>query len=276
MTARHWCFTLNNYTQDELDTTEASLRGADFTYVVVGREIGENNTPHLQGYFQCNSPWRLGRCKRIPGLSRAHFEKAKGTGLQNKQYCTKESCWLELGSISHQGKRNDLLEVKRSIDQGKSIADLAQLHFDTFVKYSRGIILAANLLMGPRNWRTQVIYLYGPTETGKSKLAHDESLALTGGSACWLSDPTLQWFDGWMPGRKGVVIDDFDGSPKLPLLLRLFDRYPMKVPIKGGFLEWNPRIVWITSNYSLEHWYGTQGEHYNALKRRIDEIKQIL
>lgn len=42
--AKHWCFTINNYTVEE--TTPNPIQ---FTYLVIGKEVGENNTPHLQG-----------------------------------------------------------------------------------------------------------------------------------------------------------------------------------------------------------------------------------
>lgn len=52
--ATSWCFTLNNYTDDEHDdflvwaTTECA-------YAIIGREEGDEETPHLQGYFRLPS-----------------------------------------------------------------------------------------------------------------------------------------------------------------------------------------------------------------------------
>jgi Putative viral replication protein len=45
-----FCFTLNNYTEDEFKKIgEYMLKNA--VYGIVGREIGELGTPHLQGYI---------------------------------------------------------------------------------------------------------------------------------------------------------------------------------------------------------------------------------
>jgi hypothetical protein len=221
-----------------------------------------------------DAPKRLGGVKKLLGANSIHLEVANGDATQNKEYCSKEGdVAFELGaSGGHQGARNDLSGIQDALRGGASIADISQSHFEVFVRYHRGIERAVALQATPRSWRTQVVYIYGPPGIGKSRRAHAESDALCGGRVSRVNDPTLQWFDGWTAGHKGVVIDDFAGEAKVAMLLRLLDRYPMKVPVKGGFLEWNPRIVWITSNYSLEHWYGHLGVHYTALERRIDEI----
>jgi hypothetical protein len=57
-------------------------------------------------------------------------------------------------------------------------------------------------------------------------------------------------------------------------LLRITDRYPHRVEIKGGFRAFLSREIYITSNEPIEKWY--KGEWYteeriSALRRRIDE-----
>lgn len=46
--SRHWCFTLNNYSEN--DIKDICAIGANETYVFQ-EETGENGTPHLQGYI---------------------------------------------------------------------------------------------------------------------------------------------------------------------------------------------------------------------------------
>jgi len=47
--SRSWCLTVNNWTVDQL----AALKGlTGVTYGVMGREVGESGTPHLQGYLR--------------------------------------------------------------------------------------------------------------------------------------------------------------------------------------------------------------------------------
>jgi hypothetical protein len=89
--SKRWCFTLNNYTEEnvlDLMVHLDSLR-ADF---VIGFEVGASGTRHLQGCIQRPGKWRplplLKGC-----LGRAHFEKCKGSWLQNVQYCTKDGSY---------------------------------------------------------------------------------------------------------------------------------------------------------------------------------------
>ena len=51
--AKHWCFTLNNYTADEYDALSAIGHELpkEISYIIVAKETGETGTPHLQGYI---------------------------------------------------------------------------------------------------------------------------------------------------------------------------------------------------------------------------------
>ncbi|KAF8766420.1 Replication-associated protein like [Argiope bruennichi] len=50
--------------------------------------------------------------------------------------------------------------------------------------------------------------------------------------------------------------------------LRLLDRYPLKVPIKGSYAEFNSEIIYITSNQHWSEWYPNI-PNKDALWRRI-------
>lgn len=274
--ARRFSFTLNNPGEGELRSLQTlDIEAHHVRYLLCGEEVGESGTPHIQGYIELLRPTRLAGLKNIPGLERAHFEASRGTPQDNVRYCSKEGRILcELGSISSssQGRRCDLDQVKAAIDRGESLEVLAENHFASFVRYHRGIGLALSLRQPPRDFRTQGVYMWGPTGSGKSRRAHAESFGISGGQVFWCSDPALRWFDGLTPTTKALVVDDFAGAADIQFLLRLLDRYPLRVPIKGGFVEFRVRIIWFTSNYHLSHWYGDKGEHYNALLRRFDEI----
>lgn len=114
MSAKNWCFTLNNYSSDELNHVSGltdSSQGV-VSYIVIGRELGAGGTPHLQGYVQFSSRVGLARCRRLIS-DRAHFEISRGTPKQASDYCKKEGDWEEFGSISAtQGKRSDWDELK--------------------------------------------------------------------------------------------------------------------------------------------------------------------
>lgn len=85
----HWCFTLNNWTDDDKDEILAVCSNSSKKYVFQS-EIGENGgTPHLQGYIEFNSkvrPMNLFKNKKI------HWEKTKWVNASIK-YCSKDSTY---------------------------------------------------------------------------------------------------------------------------------------------------------------------------------------
>lgn len=83
--AIRWCFTLNNYTQDELNYVNKTCSDSS-KYYIFGFEVGENNTPHLQGYIEFKSKKRP---LSVFSLNRIHWEKSKGNRLDNFNYCSK-------------------------------------------------------------------------------------------------------------------------------------------------------------------------------------------
>lgn len=106
---RRWCFTINNYTDEEKAAVYRACERE--TYAVVGEEIGSTGTPHLQGFIIFQSNKRLTGVKSVIG-TRAHCEVAIGTTSQAADYCKKEGNFSEFGTLPRaQGKRNDLLEV---------------------------------------------------------------------------------------------------------------------------------------------------------------------
>jgi len=100
------CFTLNNYTEEEECSIVTTLNNLlkHIEYAIIGKEVGANGTPHLQGFIHFHhsflkardgtlTKWR----SLIPALARAHMESAYGTDDQSRDYCAKESVFLELG-----------------------------------------------------------------------------------------------------------------------------------------------------------------------------------
>lgn len=85
--AKNWCFTLNNYTDDELNMF-SSIVPIKCDKAIIGKEIGDKGTPHLQGFLRfkvkCRPMGLFSDCNRI------HFEKTKGTIHENYEYCSKD------------------------------------------------------------------------------------------------------------------------------------------------------------------------------------------
>lgn len=152
MTSSRWVFTLNNHTSDEVTALEAVLGDATrVRYGVFGREVGSSGTPHLQGFVILESAQRLSYLRRHLS-SRAHFERARGTSVQARDYCQKDGDFVEFGTFPDRaGQRNDLEELIKWSDEftqehGRppSSPDIAKHQPRAYLKYPRFRALAAH------------------------------------------------------------------------------------------------------------------------------------
>lgn len=167
------------------------------------------------------------------------------------------------------GARTDLNAIVKSVQGGRSKREIIESNPVVYARYGRFVDTCFIHFSKEREWKPVVVVYWGETGTGKTRKAFEEARDL--GSP--YVHPGGSWFDGY-DGGQGVIFDDFGGSEfKLTYLLKLLDRYPMRVPVKGGFVQWLPTHIWITSNYSPKDWY-TQAkeEHVRALLRRIDRV----
>lgn len=266
MAARNLCFTINNYSENEID----DLANWDqVTYLVYGKEVGDNGTPHLQGYVEFKTNKKYGTIKKK--IPRAHMEARKGTAKQAADYCKKDGNFTEVGEISNQGKRTDLDTVCDMIKEGKRMREVAQAEPSTYVKFHKGLHALKSVLLEPRNEVPHVTVLYGLTGVGKSRQARE----LLTDYYTWGPEQN-HWFDGY-EGQKEVLLEEFRGQLPLGMMLRLLDRYDCKVQYKGGMIEFVATKIVITSPKHPQEWYESIGnDKIDQLLRRITEIKMLV
>ena len=119
---RNWVFTLNNPTEDDIDRLANPYE--QLKYIAYGNEIApETGTPHLQGFLCCWEPQRLSFFKKQ--IPRAHMEPMRGRLQDSKKYCEKEGKLTEWGQKPDQGRRTDIVGLKRKLMQGHHPKDLA-------------------------------------------------------------------------------------------------------------------------------------------------------
>lgn len=264
---KYWCFTLNNWTEQE-DAQFRTWIPANCSYGIFQQEIGENGTPHLQGYIILNERQRIQWLKNR--LSRRmHLEPARGTPQENRAYCSKEGGQrlFEHGDCPEatQGRRSDLEPVVSAIKAKRPLDEVASEFPEQWVKFHKGLESLASRIDGRRDFKTEVHWYHGPTGTGKSRQAFEEN------PDAYLKMPTNKWWDGY-DGHKTVIIDDYRRDMcTFSELLRLFDRYPHMVEIKGGSRQFlAEKIVVTTPKSPASTWEGRTDEDIAQLRRRID------
>jgi len=281
--AKRWCFTLNNYTEQEEAAAGAAAEGGDIAAAVIGREVGEQGTPHLQGYLELVRKCTLVALKRRHGwLARAHLEVARGTPVQAAEYCRKEGQVLvEFGVFRDSPHAsNGLARARAIIGAGGAFEELYQEEqtFEVAVRYEKGLRSYADFAQASNELRVglRVLYYHGAPGSGKTRAVYEETAA---DRVYWHA--CGNWFDGYA-GQEVAVFDDFNpGGISFQWLLRLLDIYPLRVPVKGGFRHWKPRTIFITSNVPPDALYDTpmyarsMDPDVNPLLRRLTEVKEF-
>ncbi|BBI18985.1 replication-associated protein [Circovirus ialtag] len=271
--AYRWCFTVNNWTEEEYGLI-ASIPRSSVKYLIIGKEVGESGTPHLQGFVNFKKKLRRSALKRLPGFTRAHVQSANGTDLENQRYCQKGGQYLEIGCPSRPGKSSALTEAIQDLQRSRgNLNEVARMHPEVYVRHGRGLrdyVFTAGLV-GQRAWKSEVIVIIGKPGVGKTRYVNRE---VEGKTVYW--KPRGPWWDGYM-NHEVVIFDDFYGWVAFDELLRVCDRYPLKVPVKGAFVEFVAKYVYFTSNKPPEEWYDKENIRGNieAFFRRINEYLVI-
>lgn len=120
--ARAWCWTLNNYTKEDIIHIETYINTKKIEFIFQ-EEIGKNGTPHLQGYFYYKNAINFSTIhKEFPNM---HLEKARNKEAAIK-YCSKTE--TSVGpvhtNIKTERKLKDPLEGKTLKPWQQEIIDL--------------------------------------------------------------------------------------------------------------------------------------------------------
>lgn len=259
---RRVCFTINNPTEED---TLAVMDTDSWQCLIWKLEIGKSGTPHIQGYGELLQQQYKEKLRKILG-GRAHIEPSKGTYEQNLKYCSKDgSLDFEFGTPRKQGSRTDIKTAREIVTTGGMRAVVEQV--DSYQAW-RAAEMYLKYTDPPRTEKPYVIWLYGETGAGKSRVAQ-----LIAPDAYW-KDGT-KWWDGY-DRHQAVIIDDFRSTHwTLDYMLRLLDRYPCRVEVKGGSRQFVADVIIITSPYPPTLTYSATAEDIGQLIRRIDEINEV-
>lgn len=228
---------------------------------------------HLQGWATTVIAQRLIAWKKLfPG---AHIERMKGNYEQNDTYCSKESTLTKLGERPMlNGLRKEESDMKKLVeanpktrlekhfqDTGNRSFLVFNRAFDNYRKYLLEETIKGDFAA------PEVIYIYGKSGTGKSRLVFELEPEL------YECKRGLNWFDGYNM-QEAVLIDNLEvrDITDRSWFLRVIDRYPMSVPVKGGFVPWKPKRIYITSTYDW-HLVATKFRESFEFMRRVTVFK---
>lgn len=280
--SRGWVYTLNNWTDEQWE----ALREITCRYHVIGKEVGECGTPHLQAYIHFAEACTFRSIKKK--LFTAHIEKLHGSPEDAANYCKKgeqpKDEWKELkhrgpnwglnadfwetGELPHQGKRNDWEAIREMSKSGCTRKDLVDQHFKKVCMYP-GILRNLEILRPALTDRATLAnyWYYGAPGLGKTSKARRENPGL-------YQKLKNKWWDHY-DGQEVVLIDEWrpDDSSMVDELNRWADHYPMQVETKGGMMEIRPQKIIVTSNYSIEECFQSLGQvTLDSVKRRFKVV----
>lgn len=253
-----------------------------FQYCVYQREkCPTTQREHWQGYIEFKRSLRINTVKKAFQNNTIHLEPRHGSREEAREYCmvavwkgedkgqipgttTEVGEWLGKDS----GKRNDLESLAKLVQEGKKDWELAEAMPSTFGRHKKMVDTLRHSIRPKLKEEPSVNVLYGDPGTGKTRTVFDNHPI----EDIFVMEGEYKWFDGYQ-GQPVVLFDEFYCQFKLSFLLQLLDRYPIRVPIKGGFVPWTPSIIYLTSNSPPDCWYPQCFDaQRRALQRRLTNI----
>lgn len=199
MRCRRWQWTLNNYNDSERNFLQSlgQQLATPLKFLCYGEEIGEQGTPHLQGYCEVTTMKSMVQMKTFLGSNRFHLAKAKGTQQHNILYCSKKrdedaepnEVYCQWGRVTSQGQRSDLEAIRELIRDGATSLEIADQYFSQWCVYRNSLNVYRTLTLQdqtiakyplesfPENWRnivfdwTKTQIFWGESGIGKTEFA---------------------------------------------------------------------------------------------------------
>lgn len=267
---RNWFLTLNNYTQDEVDSWYHEAKKTSYTCIC--KEVGEKEkTPHLHGIFVYTGAKTFTTIKKT--FPRANIQRVYM--LPNSiKYIQKGGNFKEFGkkpkSQQEKGKMEQdlwdgVLELAKegNFEDVPSRIQVHQIRNLEFI-HQRAIKKKADLT----ETNEAMEWHYGVPGSGKSTDACDRY------PDAYLK-PIGKWWDDYM-NEDVVIIEDMDPKKCCDLACefkRWTDRRAFTAEIKGAMRKIRPRKIIVTSNYHINQCFS--GVDLTAMLRRFDIYKYV-
>lgn len=269
--SRAYCFTLNNPTEDEFrDLLDIKCR-----YIIAASEVGESDTPHVQGFIYFAEAVSFSSVKRLIG-GRSHIERARGTTAQAIAYCQKDGDYVEFGIPPLDARAKGIASAAKwaAIRKACENRDYGNLPDDFICRNYRSYNGIRQLYLEQRKLVDLDVlenyWYHGDTGTGKSRAARAWCHAR--GLAFYLKDLTT-WWCGY-EHEPVVIIDEFgpDAAKLLGEQLKIWtDHYVCRVQPKFGSMLIRPKHFIICSNWTLQTLFSTHATS-SPLERRFTTV----
>lgn len=283
--ARGWMLTINaeKHTKNEID----AILGTVPTASVYSEEAGSTTGyRHYQAFAYWEGKITGSRVRALFGDT--HAEPAGKPAIACAAYCSKDRTHLSgpywLGDYESvpgmmpteaQTERKDRFrDAQQHIAEGWRYEDF--INNAEWMRWGLNHKNAIQDLIAAHAYATcgthmrdtiSVDYIYGPSETGKSFSTYETY----GFRDIFVPDPsnTSFPFEGYQ-GQPVILLEEFRSSFKFDYMLKVLDRYPLLLNIKGSHTYACWTKVVITSNITLDEQYPNLSERREPFYRRLN------
>lgn len=250
------------------DRDPLRLQKKEFTYFVFGNEVGEDGTPHMQGYVVFTNRKYLSGAKKI--FPRAHLEPKARKSLFAEciTYCKKDGDFVEYGiaprEVAVRSKRrwDDAFEAATKGNYEDIPKDMLVRYYHAFKRIRQDNPTKPIDLDAHKNY-----WIVGETGVGKSYYARKRF-------PDFFDKAPNKWFIGYK-GEDTLLIDDLEPNTAKFLswyIKRWADKYSFPMETKGGGHQIRPKHIVITSQYRIEE-MNLDEKQIEAIQRRFTVIE---
>lgn len=278
--ALSYCFTLNNYTPDDIEDLKS--KSDKYRYMVFGEEVAPTTgTPHLQGYVRLLKQMRMNQVHTLLN-TRLSLAVAKGSPEQNYDYCSKEGVCIEIGErplpnqvasakTSKRCRDEKAMDMVRMLDSGSKYRDVFEKYPGDFL-YCHRSLLSGFYLLNEEKHRPYVkcLMISGPTGCGKSRMAHEVL------PCAYMKNSRTKWWHNYQL-QEEVIIDDLGPNAiDITYFLNWLDRYKCNVETKGGMMPLYGTKFIITTNYCIDDLFCEEVVDYEQEFKHPIKVKKPL